>query len=332
MRDEIETRSAAMPVTHMAGLKELDDNPARRLSWRSIFAGALSAGVIYLALSFLGIGFGASAIDPLQEGNPFAGLGTSSIVWMIVSTVVAMFVGGYIAARVSGARTLSEGVLHGFLSWALMSLLMFTLLTSALGNVLGTTARTLGQGAGALGQAAGNVAPQAAEALRDNAPGERIIGNLSDELRNVVTSPEQAAALINQMDLAGVIRRFQAEGGQGLNPTDRSNLINLLVSQGGVGTEQATAAINRFEQALVDARTQALSLRDRAEGQARETGEVAARYASRTGFALFGAMLLGALSSSLGGRFGARALLRRLPTRLMTGSGSEARDDYPRAG
>lgn len=327
MRDE--TLDHLSNGTSAPHFHTIDEDPSRRLSLRAVLAGALTGIVTYMALSFLGLGIGASTIDPLQEGNPFSGLGTPSAIWMIVSTILSLLAAGYIAGRVSGSRTRSEGVIHGFLAWALTSLALFLLLTSTIANVVGGTARTLGQGAGAVGRIAGENAPQIADAVRENVPGSQIVTDLQQELGNVVTDPQAAATLVGQMDLPGVISRFNAEGGTALNVNDRNNIINLLVQQGGVSTEQATSTVDRLQQNLVEARGRAGELANRAEGQARETGDVVARNAARAGFGIFAAMLLGALSSSLGGFLGARSLLRKLPTTVNTAY--DDRNTYNRA-
>ena len=51
---------------------------ARRISWGAVFAGALVALVVQLALSLLGLGIGMGTVDPLEEANSTASPGCSS--------------------------------------------------------------------------------------------------------------------------------------------------------------------------------------------------------------------------------------------------------------
>ncbi len=50
----------------------------KRVSWGAIFAGAVITLVTQLALSILGIGIGASTVNPLNEQNSTSGLGAGA--------------------------------------------------------------------------------------------------------------------------------------------------------------------------------------------------------------------------------------------------------------
>jgi hypothetical protein len=95
----------------------------------SVFAGVLIAIVIQLALSLLGIGIGLSTVDPMTENNPVAGLGTGSAVWYALSSLIALFAGGWVAGRLAQTPRLFDGIIHGLLAWSLVTLLTFYFLT-----------------------------------------------------------------------------------------------------------------------------------------------------------------------------------------------------------
>ena len=72
----------------------------------------------------LGAGIGIATLDPGTNDNPAAS--TFSIaagIWYMLSGVIAAFVGGYIAARLSGKTVATTGALHGLTTWALTTLL-----------------------------------------------------------------------------------------------------------------------------------------------------------------------------------------------------------------
>src|SRR5690349_3644176 len=54
---------------------------ARRISWSAIFAGVAVTLGVSLLLALLGAGLGAGSINPMQESNPFEGLGKASMLW-----------------------------------------------------------------------------------------------------------------------------------------------------------------------------------------------------------------------------------------------------------
>ncbi len=107
-----------------------------RISWAAIFAGAITAITVAFMLNILGIGIGLTTINPMTDQNTFDGLGTGTMIWWGLSNLVALFIGGLVAGRMSGLPSNSDGGLHGFLSWALYTLVSIYILTSAIGGIL----------------------------------------------------------------------------------------------------------------------------------------------------------------------------------------------------
>lgn len=91
-------------------------NFMKRISWSAVFAGVLVAIVVQMLLTLLGLGIGLGTIDPLEERSPMAGLGTGSAIWYIISSLLSLFVGGWIAGRLASAPRLFDGVIHGVLT------------------------------------------------------------------------------------------------------------------------------------------------------------------------------------------------------------------------
>jgi len=146
------------------------------ISWGSVFAGAVIAVVVGAMLNILGLALRVTALEP---GDPSgAGAGDFTVgagVWLLLSTVVGLMVGGYVAARSATDPDHHEGALHGAAVWAVSFLLAF-LLT---GSFVSGTAFSALQGAGA-----------AADAVQDAGPG-RAVGAARDAAAAV--SDETAA-------------------------------------------------------------------------------------------------------------------------------------------
>ncbi|WP_156851760.1 TIGR04086 family membrane protein [Bartonella refiksaydamii] len=89
------------------------------ISWSAIFAGVVTALATSICLSFLITALGFSQMD-FTSTAPFEGtflsLGIGSLVVMLISIALGGFVAGHFAE--------SSGALHGFLTWALLTLLM----------------------------------------------------------------------------------------------------------------------------------------------------------------------------------------------------------------
>ncbi len=105
-----------------------------RLSWGSVIAGVILSSIVYLMMSVLGTAIGASLLSPLSRPDPLHGFGFGSGVWVIVTTVLAVFIGSYFAGRCAPVL----GWLHGLLSWAVMTLLIVFGMTSLIGGAVST--------------------------------------------------------------------------------------------------------------------------------------------------------------------------------------------------
>jgi hypothetical protein len=122
-----------------------------QVRWGAVLAGVAVGISIQLVLALLGLATGLSTLDVAQGERPG---GTAPVVWAGISMLISAFVGGYVAARMSGFKRKSDGVMHGAVSWAVTTLLFALLATSVTGSLLSgifssvapTAARTAAQG------------------------------------------------------------------------------------------------------------------------------------------------------------------------------------------
>lgn len=275
-RDILESRRGAL-----AGVSTL----VRGVSWSSIFAGVTAAIAVQLLLNLLGIGVGSATINPQQGQQPGQGLAVGAAIWFVISSIVALFVGGWIAGRLSGTQNKKDGALHGFVTWALASLVLFYLLSTAVGGLVGGAASVLGQtaslaarGAQAMTPAATNVISQATGVTPEQVQSEA--GDLARDSNF-------------QTFVAGVIRNGQ------VTPQDRQALANLLVERRNMSVQEANATIDRWQAQI----TQRMQQTKQTATQAETT---AASGVSKGAFGSFFALLLGLASAVLGSWTGTR--------------------------
>src|SRR5688500_18139947 len=89
-----------------------------RLSWGAIFGAAFVALGIWVLLYALGLALGLSALEPTSPNSArAAGIGTG--IWSLIAPLIALFVGGFVAARSSGVLERMVGALHGAVLWGL---------------------------------------------------------------------------------------------------------------------------------------------------------------------------------------------------------------------
>jgi cytochrome c oxidase subunit IV len=87
-----------------------------RVSWGGIWAGVLVVLGTQLFLTTLGLAVGISADS--RRVDPTA-LGTGAVVWSALSLLVALFLGGMAATRMSMVWERSVGLLQGVLVWVI---------------------------------------------------------------------------------------------------------------------------------------------------------------------------------------------------------------------
>jgi hypothetical protein len=111
------------------------DRPYARISWGSVVAGAIIALATQIVLTLIGLAIGLATLDPATGDNPSGGaLGAGAGIWLLISSLVSLFLGGYIAARLAGKY---NGWLHGLTTWGTLTLATLMLLTSAAGRLVG---------------------------------------------------------------------------------------------------------------------------------------------------------------------------------------------------
>src|SRR3977135_632766 len=137
-----------------------------RVSWGAVLAGVVVALVAQLILNMIGIGVGASTLDPGAgpNENPSAqGFSIGAGIWWTVSGIVASLAGGYVAGRLSGKPKPSTTSWHGLIAWALTTLVVFYLLTSAIGGLVGGAYPGLTSAVGGAASTAGGAIQTAAQ-------------------------------------------------------------------------------------------------------------------------------------------------------------------------
>lgn len=117
---------------------------ANAVSWGAIMAGATAAASLSLILLILGTGLGLSSVSPwAYNGVSATAFGTSTIIWLAFTQLVASGMGGFLAGRlrkrwlaVQTDEVYFRDTAHGFLAWAIATLATAVLLTSVIGAIV----------------------------------------------------------------------------------------------------------------------------------------------------------------------------------------------------
>ncbi len=299
------------------------------VSWAAILAGALGAAALSLILLVLGVGLGLSSVSPwASHGVSAATFGVGTIVWMLAVVLVASGVGGYLAGRLRTAWTdvhtdeiYFRDTAHGFLAWAVATLLTAAFLGSTIGSILGTGAQAAGTALTAAGSAATATAAAGAKAaagadksndrssvvdyfsdalFRPAAEGAAVPMSASASASEAIGSQVAGSIAPREWTPPEVARIFARSISTGtLTPEDRRYVAQLIAQRTGM-TEQAA------EKRVADSYANAQQTIQQGEAKAKEAAEQARKAAAHGSLWLFVSLLLGAFISSLMATFGGR--------------------------
>jgi len=270
-----------------------------RISWGAIFGGAVAALAIWLLLYTLGLALGLSTVDPENPGSVrSSGLFTG--IWSVLTPLIALFVGGWVASQAAGVLDRKSGSIHGLVMWGVTLLLGAVLTFTALGSIIGGLAsagKTAVQaGGGALsdlaGQAGGAAQGFGLDADDALAP---VNQRLQAEGKPPVTSSQVQAATRD------VVQDAVRQG-----RIDRSLLVNSLSQNTALSPTDAEEVATRIEMQWNQARARAGQLAERAQAGA-------LRAADATGKAFWGvfaALLLGMIAAMGGALLGVQRRYR----------------------
>jgi len=271
----------------------------RRVSWAAIFGGVILVVAIQLLLSLLGAGVGLGTVDTNAGSTPAASsLGIGAGIWWVLSSCIALLVGGYVAAWLAGIETRFDGVLHGLVTWGIASLLTFWLLTSAIGGIIGGGFSALGTVASAAGSGVSQMAKPLAQAA--GVSPDMIQQQAQAYLQPTNPDPATMSPQDAQKEIATNLATYAGGGADA--PAAKERVITIMAAQMKVSHDEAA---KRFD----DTQAKLKQARDQAVQTAKDAADASAAAASKTSFAAFGVLLLGLLASGIGGSL---AVQRRL--------------------
>ncbi|MCC8173668.1 MAG: hypothetical protein LIO65_04580 [Odoribacter sp.] len=97
----------------MENINIINNRKINRISWGSIIGGIVTVLAISFLLSLIGTSISLFMLDPL-DSDPFAGVGTSFGIWTVISILISLAAGGFVAGKLAA----KDGIIHGFLTWA----------------------------------------------------------------------------------------------------------------------------------------------------------------------------------------------------------------------
>ena len=267
------------------------DHIHRRISWGAIFGGVVLAIALQILLSLLGAGIGFGTVNVAAGSTPDASsFGIGGGIWWIVSTIIALFAGGYAAAWLAGNEIKFDGMLHGLVAWGISTILTLYLLTSAIGGLIGGGFSAIS-----------SVASSAGGAVKDAAaPVAKTFGVSPDMIQDQAraylqpTNPDPATMSPQDAQKAVAQDLVTYERGGPDSAAARTDIINITAAQMKISQADAT---KKFD----DAQAKIQQATAEAKQKATAAADATASGASKTSFAVFVDLLLGAIAAAVGG-------------------------------
>lgn len=292
-------QSAISPIE----IAEDDESSSTAVSWGPIVAGAFAASTLTVILMLLGSGLGLTMVSPWGASASLTTFAASTAVWLIVVQWLSAGVGGYLAGRL---RTKWVGVhtdevyfrdtAHGFLAWALATLLVAGVFASALSSALGSGLQAASNVAS--GAALGATTAATNAATTGGAPStDSWTGYFVDSLfrpANPAAAPANGQNDNSAADQATRILLAGVANGE-VSAEDKTYLAQPVAARTGLSEADAKARIDAVIAKVDDAKAKAKQVAD------------TARKATAT-FALVAAlsMVVGAFISSVAALLGGR--------------------------
>jgi hypothetical protein len=258
------------------------------VSWGAIVAGAAAAAALALLLIAFGAGLGLSAVSPWSDsGVSAATFKTGTGIYLVIVAVMSSAVGGYLAARLRSKWTgahrnevFFRDTAHGFIAWAVATLISATALASVTGYLANGAAAGLG---GAASQTTRSIDPS--DIYVDKLFRSDAAAQPSSAASPAAGNPNSAAqgGTNSNQSRAEVLRLWTASfrNGAGLSSPDRAYVAQVVAARTGMSQADAEKRVNDV---IVEAKT--------ATDNARSG-------AAKLSFWLTAAMLFGAFAASL---------------------------------
>lgn len=310
--------------------------PRKGISWRAILAGLVCVISISFLLNLLGLSFGFGTIDPAEESNPLSGVGTGALIWWIVSNLIALFAGGYVAARVGVSFYHKSGIVQGLMTWALYTFISAWLVTSAIGGIISGVGNTIGsvlssgsssQQQQTQGQQQANqqqsqqlnisleqakqefyslledTGKPALDPQRVEDQAEGVMQSAEERARTAAERPGQIDAQVEQI-FSQARNQFEDQ----YEALDKEALVNVLTERTDMSEEEARRTVDNYVSQYENVRQQSEQFLQQAKQQAQEAAGNITDAMADAALYLFIALLLGAIVAAAGGATGVKNL------------------------
>jgi hypothetical protein len=235
-----------------------------------------------------------------------------------------------VASRLAGMPRPTDGMLHGLLTWSVVTLLTFYLLTTAVGRIIGGVTGVAGRALSGVGSGLAAVAPEAGEAIKGELKEQGIdLNDVKQQARLLLRQTGKAELnpdnLERQAKTAGqdakneagrsaanpqaaddnfddLIDRLSSKAENIGNAADRDAAVNVVMKRTGKSRAESEQIVDNWIATAKQAQAKLADAKVKAEATAREAGDKAAAGLSKAALLAALGLGLGAAAAAFGGR------------------------------
>ena len=288
-------------------------------------------------------------IDPGNEQNPLAGVGLGTGIYGMLAQLVALAVGAFAAGRLAAMPQKLNSGLHGVAVWALATLVLLYLATTAVGSMVGGAASAVSSASQATAQAVQAAVPNdlsLAQLDEEDIPAPvrqkleeqgMTVQNIQQEaqgaLQSVIGEQERTRATDAAQQAASDIASNPGNAGARINELvdtlfggsnaviseeDRQEARSELQSRLGISESEAEELMSKWETQAEQAAQEVQSSLEQAQKQATEAAQQASDALTTAALAGFAVSIIGLIVAFLAAMLGRNkdAVVATEPTRV----------------
>ncbi len=274
---------------------------ASGVSWAAIIAGAVTATAISAILVIFGTGLGLASVSPWRhEGVSATTFTVLAAIWLILVQWISSAFGGYMAGRLRTKWTavhtdevFFRDTAHGFLAWALATIVTIGLLTSATGSAVSGGAHMAAMAGPEAGMMSGPMGGPM------GGPGNYYVDELFRQ--DAPATPDSGSAAmvtgLNDQQVHAQATTILARGAVngGVSAADNAYLVQLVSGRTGLSPADAQTRVNTV-----------LAQEQADETKAKQAADAARAATAKAAIFTFISLLIGAFIASVGGAIGGR--------------------------
>jgi predicted nucleic acid-binding protein len=304
-----------------------------------VFAGALAALAAMITLGLLGLGIGLWSVEPGGEVDTLGGMTTATMIWSVISMLLSLLGGGYVAARMSASWEKQNSILHGLLVWSLATVALVWMTTSAVQSIFKSAVGAVGSISSGIASATkaitpdslpdfslpdvkmSDLPPELQQTLRDQGmTEENFMRETREAFRNVISKDEQAQMVDSTVNAIEDIIRTPGDAmsdldslgdelfgaGGVISEEDRNEAVAVMQRRTGVSEQEAEQMLERWETEARETFNEVKDSLQNAREKAMEAADTATDAAGKAALVAFVGLLLGAGAAAGGAALGRR--------------------------